>query len=144
MTLCILVGILIAGCGGGSERNTGLEKGDAPKGPFTYAEAQTHARSWAMAIPSGQYSAVMPTGSMEPLIDSSVIPIYVKSDGSDIANGMIVVYLRSDGVRVLHKVAALNDTHFIPDGIANSRYDGWVERSAVRHIVAGMIYTRGQ
>ncbi|GEM_PF-2578395 len=141
---CVLLWLmLITGCGkGDSERNTGLEKGRAPKGAVTYEQGFAIAREWAGAIPGGSFGSVNPTGSMEPLIDSSVIPIYAPADGRILVVGQIVVSAR-DGKRILHQVAAINDTHFISVGISNARYDGWVPRSTVTQILVGQIYTKG-
>ena len=132
-----------AGCGK-SERNTGLEQGRAPVGPVSYADGKVIASYLARSLNGGTYGSVSNTGSMEPLIDSSVIPIYLPADGSQLRVGQVVVYTSQSGRQILHRVADLNSTHFIPEGIANARFDGWVPRSAVNRVVLGMIYTEGQ
>lgn len=137
------VALMLAGCDP-SERNTGLEKGLAPVGVLTYAEGQALAKQWIAERAGWRYGNIAPTGSMEPLIDSSVIPIYAPSDGTDIQVGQIVVYASKDGRSIIHQVAELNATHFIPSGISNSRSDGWVPRSAINRVVVGQIYTKGK
>lgn len=94
-----------------------------------------------VSITGGRYGTIMPTGSMEPILDSSSIPLFVRSDGSNIAPGMIVSYSREGKNNVLHRVLAVTDTHFIPAGVANIRNDGRIEKSRVERILIGVIYT---
>ena len=100
-SLAVFSLLLLVGCG--PQSNTSVEQGIAPKSPISYEDGLVYANTLAL-ITGGKYSKILPTGSMAPLLDSSSIPIYVKSDGSDIAPGMIVSYTREGNKNVLHQV----------------------------------------
>jgi hypothetical protein len=138
----LLLLLLFSGCGG-QKSNTGVEQGIAPKSPLSYEDAVVKARTVAV-ITGSKYGEIAPTGSMEPILDSSSIPIYIDSDGSNITEGMVVVYSREGEPSVLHQVLAVTDTHFIPAGVANMRNDGRIERSRIKRILVGVIYTSGR
>lgn len=140
-TASLLLLLLFSGCGQPS--NTGVEQGLAPRSPLSYEDALVKARTVAV-ITGSKYGSIAPTGSMEPILDSSSIPIYIDSDGSNITEGMAVVYSREGQPSVLHRVLKVTDTHFIPAGVANMRNDGRIERSRVERILVGVIYTSGR
>ena len=140
-TLSLLLLLAFSGCG--PKSNTGVEQGIAPKSNLSYEDGLTQARTMAILL-GGKYSTIAPTGSMEPILDSSSIPIFVNSDGSDIKEGMVVTYTRDDNKSILHTVLKVTDTHFIAAGNNNLRNDGRIERSRVDKILVGVIYTSGR
>lgn len=148
LAIAVALGIVLffAGCGP-SERNTGTEQGSAPISPLTRAEAWQAAQASAAAIgPHAYVLGISDTGSMEPLINSYSYVVLVPSDGSDLHPGEVVLYYHSaEHPRTLHKASsAINATHFIPDGIANSRYDGWQPRANIRAKLVSTVYFGGR
>jgi hypothetical protein len=138
----VVVASLLLGCGP-SERNTGHEKGTAPTSPLTFAEAENIAKFAALMV-GGTWSRIQPTGSMEPLINSRSVVVYRSYDGT-LAPGMIVAFDRDhNGTLTLHAVTHVRGDHFIATGIANDRSDGWQPRSAIRHVLVGIIYAGGE
>jgi hypothetical protein len=98
---------------------------DAIKAAYVWVSQDPENRSW---------SNIQGSGSMRPQFDGNAISLLEKSDGSNVKKGDLVVFKRaSDGApAVIHAVAALNDTSFISDGIANKHYDGWSPRSNIK------------
>jgi hypothetical protein len=146
--ICLIVGIIalwvlfVTGCGP-SERNTGTEKGTAPTSPLTFDEAENIAKFAALMV-GGTWSHIQPTGSMEPLINSRSVVVYRPYDGN-LASGMIVAFDRDrNGTLTLHTVTHVRGDHFIATGIANDRSDGWQPRSAIQHVLVGIIYAGGE
>jgi hypothetical protein len=122
-----------------SQRNTGHERGTTPLSPLAQAEAQSLAAITA-AHASGTWSAIAPTGSMEPILGSNAVAIYRPYDGR-LKVGMVVVFWRdNDAPRVLHTVTALTPTHFMASGISNQHGDGWHPRSNISDVLVGVIY----
>lgn len=144
--VCALVGVLallmlLVGCGPRS--NTGEEQGLAPRSPITYEQGRAFAFSLA-SMTGGRYSMIAPTGSMEPILDSSSLVVFVPAGGVEIKAGMVVSYSRQGQNNVLHRVLAVTDTHFIPAGVANMRNDGRIEKDRIERIMVGVIYTEGR
>jgi hypothetical protein len=54
-----------------------------------------------------------------------------------------VFYRDADAPRVIHKVAAMNATHFIGVGVSNVRSDGWQPRKNISEVMVGVIYAGG-
>ena len=136
--------LLFTGCGP-SERNTGLEKQTAISSPLTFDEGVALAKVMVEANRDKGWSWAMvsDTGSMEPVLNSSTVVVLMPSDGADVQVRDVVTYVRGSA-EIIHEVAAANATHFIPDGVANERNDGWVPRSAITRVAVSTIYTRGR
>lgn len=144
--VCALVGVLallllLVGCG--PKSNTGTEQGLAPRSPITYEQGRAYAAALA-GITGGSYSMISPTGSMEPILDSSSLVVFVPAADFEIKPGMVVSYTREGKNTVTHKVLAVTDTHFIPAGVANMRNDGRIELSRIERIMIAPIYTEGR
>jgi hypothetical protein len=138
----VVVASLLLGCGP-SERNTGIEKGTAPTSPLTFAEAEQLASIAALSV-GGTWSRIATTGSMEPVLNSNSVVIYRPYDGRLAVGNVVVFYRDADAPRVIHKVAALDATHFVGDGVSNSRYDGWQPRANIIEVMVGVIYAGGE
>lgn len=104
-------------------------------------EAIKQAAAWVAENPQKRYySPIAPTGSMKPDFDENSIVCIELDDGKNIKNGDLVTYKASEKLKkVIHKVSALNDRAFIPNGTANGKYDGWKPRSSVNGIARKII-----
>jgi len=134
--LIALLSLALAGCGP-VIRNTGKETGEAPTSTLPRSDAEEYAKAICKGNPALAWSRVAPTGSMEPLLNSYAIIITEPTDGSDLKVGQIIVFFPN----ILHRVAMLNDTHFITDGVSNQRYDGWIERGMAHRRLVAIFYT---
>lgn len=141
ITALVIAGVLLAfGCG--PEKPQG-ERGTAPTSATGYDVALSAAHTLAAHLgPHYFVLTIAPTGSMEPLINSRSIVIMERTDGSDIRPGQIVSFYHSPELpNVFHQVSsAINETAFIPNGVANSRYDGWQPRSAIKGRLVATLY----
>jgi hypothetical protein len=142
---CFIVAIValwvlfVTGCGP-VIRNTGEEQGSAPTSSLTRAEAKVIAGIICISRPGLHWSEIQPTGSMEPTLNSYTIAVYEPCDGSDIKPHQIVVF-RGQKNFILHRVAKVNATHFIGDGVSNRSYDGWIDRNLIVGRLVMPIYT---
>lgn len=132
----------LLGCGP-SKTNTGVEKGLAPKSHVSYEDGLSVARTFALIV-GGKVSKIAPTGSMEPIVDSSSIAVFMSSEGVEIKPGMVVSYTREGKNNVMHRVLAVSGDEFIPAGITNSRNDGRIKLDRIEKVLIGVIYTAGQ
>lgn len=121
-------------------RNTGVEKGVAPTSNLSRSESADLAQLIAL-LNNGSYSAIAPTGSLEPIVNSHSFVVMVPHQGN-LRVGMVVGFRHSDEFpHVLHRVAMVNDTHFIPDGITNRHYDGWIPRENIYGELIAVVYS---
>jgi hypothetical protein len=144
--VCALVGIValwvlfVTGCDP-VNRNTGVEKKLAPTSNLTREQAANAAAFIALSHGS-TYSAIAPTGSMEPIVDSRSFVVMAPHKGK-LRVGMVVGFYRDPAApRVLHRVVKVNATHFIPDGITNQHSDGWIPRENIYGELIAVIYAR--
>ena len=116
----------------------------APTGPISKNQAYIYAMGLA-GMTQGQVVLVSDTGSMKPLLDENAVVVYLPSDGSLIRRNDVVLYIHPTmGIPIIHRVAYVNATHFIPEGIANSRNDGFIPRAAIYGRMVGVVYSDGQ
>ena len=96
-------------------------------------EALKYALEWVAQDPQNrEYHPMLATSSMKPYFDENSFSLGQKCSGADVKKGDLVIFDRADGVKnVIHKVAALSDNAFIPDGTNNKRYDGWQPKSGI-------------
>lgn len=105
-------------------------------------EAVKQASTWASQDPANfSWSPIAPTGSMKKSgIDENCLVLMKKADGKDVKKGELVIYKMNDKwPNVIHRVDAVNDRAFIPNGTANGHYDGWQNRDAIHKKVVKII-----
>jgi hypothetical protein len=136
----IALWVLVANSGCGPVvRNTGIEKKLAPTSNFSREQAANTAAFIALTN-GGTYSAIAPTGSMEPIVDSRSFVVMAPHKGN-LRVGMVVGFYRDPAApRVLHRVVKVNDTHFIPNGITNQNSDGWIPRENIYGELIAIVY----
>ena len=107
-------------------------KTEAPSREAAIKEAS----AWVATDPkTNVWAPIAGTGSMKDGgIDENCIVLMQTCDGSGIKKGDLVSYRFSDKYpNVLHRVDAINENAFIPNGMSNKHYDGWQNRNAIHH-----------
>lgn len=126
----------LSGCGGLVSK--------APLGPIGKDQAYLYAVGLA-GLMEGQATFIAATGSMVPVMDENSVVVYMPSDGSNVRAGDVVLYTHPVmDINIIHRVAYVTGTHFIPDGIANKRNDGFIPRTAIYGRMVAIIYSDGQ
>ena len=112
-------------------------KSESPTRDAAVAEAV----QWVQAAPNRSYATVAATGSMKQSgIDENCLVLMEPCDGRNIKKGELVSYRIDDKLsNVLHRVDAIGDDAFIPNGTSNKHYDGWKPKSAIHHKVLKVI-----
>jgi hypothetical protein len=137
----VVAASLFLGCNDtkASSRNTGKEKRTSPHSDLSVKEAEGVALLGAVMV-NGFWGPISDTGSMEPLLGSNALTVFKPYTGT-LEKGMIVSYKHPlFNQNILHKVVAVNATHFIPQGIANPHSDGWQPRSSIEGVLIAIVY----
>ncbi len=135
----VLLALLLAGCG---PSRVGDEKSNpAPSAPVTKPIARSDAMYWATRYPDRMWGPVSATGSMVPMLDSNSIVLLVRYTGQPLRKGMVARFDRGDLPNVLHRIEDVNTTHVFISGLNVSRADGWIPKTEVSAILAGLFYT---
>ena len=92
----------------------------------TPAQAQEAARLHARDV-GGQYSLILPTGSMEPKLSGGDWIVWVARPYSSVRVGLLAIYkarwLPKEHPQVCHWVSAKHGDEWIMDGEANREYE---------------------
>lgn len=132
---------LLSGCG---PVPTGEQKelaNSAPSSNLSLVAAKYLARK-TVSSTDLEIFTVAATCSMLPTLDSSSVLLVEPWTGAALHINDIVIYEASvQNPFVAHRVAALSEFSFIPEGDANKSGDGWRAKSLIKFRVAGILFT---
>jgi hypothetical protein len=124
----------LTGCGRGFD--------PAPRSVDSMQAVYADARAWAGRGENRYWSAVAPTGSMEPFVNEHSLLLMVKYTGQKLPNGTVASFRRSDDFpNVLHVITDQNETHVYMSGYANKNSDGWFPKTSIHGFMVGQLYT---
>jgi len=137
--LCLLSSVLwFCGC---APQRPKEDRTPAGSSALTKAQAGALAAHYA-TLHRGSWCHVAPTGSMAPVIDSRSVLLLEPYTGQPIHAGDIVCFDRGDNPNVCHRVVEVRGDSFYISGDNNQWPDGWHKLTAIKHRVAGIIFTQ--